>query len=318
MSEIINSSDIATGSERPNLSTANNRIIFVKKSTQIQRMSKKRDNWSCRICLEKAEKDTDWYSLDCSCEEMQSVQYHKNCISKWLSKHDFCPTCKTDVTYSPPPETSMSNYYALEKPVQSKVIQYQEYLRANFSSLASYYPSLVRNKFERDFLKTHSAAFLCERLKELCKLSNTVKQDLWMATVENCVEALISCDIAESFKHSLMMHELWSRVYRNYKKCFDSLWENLLDFVHTDDSEQLSSSVSNSKFRDYVMKFSFYYEAPMMQVKSSPGEVAVSVAYIAEREACEKFSKLEDQKIQNHLISPDQVEEAREAAKGAL
>ena len=79
--EIANFSSVTTS----NLSTtANNRIVFVTKSNQIQKMSKQREIYSCPICHKNAVKDTNWFSLYCSCKGMQ---YHKNCISKWLSKN---------------------------------------------------------------------------------------------------------------------------------------------------------------------------------------------------------------------------------------
>ena len=88
---------------------------------------------------------------------------------------------------------------------------------------------------------------------ELFDLSLVVNQDLWIATIENSFEALVSCSI-----NCRMMSELWNRVHRNYKKCFDSLWEKLFDLSHCTDTEQrVSLSESNLKFCDYVMKTSF-------------------------------------------------------------
>ena len=157
---------------------------------------------------------------------------------------------------------------------------------------------------------------LLDQLINLCSFSS-INEDIWLVAVEIGLQALISCSIAEVFQDQsmMMMVELWNRIYRNYKSCLDSMWESVLDGrTGISDSGLIER---NSKFRDYLMEFFDFSIAKADAITSDYNRVE-NAALRAQAKASKAYSKLELQAIQNDLITPQQVEEAREAAKEAL
>ena len=117
-----------------------------RKVIQIQRMGRKRENWNCSICLDKAEKDSEWISLSCPCEENQ---YHRNCITKWLLEKTYCPLCRTDVTYPLPSDSTSKDQGKLF----SNSIMYNIYVEMIYSITICYLENYMWNfSFRGEFV----------------------------------------------------------------------------------------------------------------------------------------------------------------------